>query len=281
MAARLPCPPFSPPGLSSRITPCQPGSLPPPRHGVPSFGRGAPPPLPLPVLPCPSLPSSPGPFFRCPADPCVCPRALLIPVRPDLARPPPPQHLCAIVRPLSATGGLLFPSVPCPPKGGPEASVALPLLACVRLFRCLACNPRPHIASLVPATSDRPSLGPPLPLPATSLHLPVPPHRILRGFTHCSTRPPLFLLMARPAVQLIVWAPTREKAIQRMQRALGDTVIEGVPTTIDYHKLILDVKDFKAGKVDTAFIPKHEDELATPPPPPTKKKTKTAAKRKA
>ncbi|KAK7841743.1 biotin carboxylase 1, partial [Quercus suber] len=62
--------------------------------------------------------------------------------------------------------------------------------------------------------------------------------------------------------KLIVWAPTREKAIQRMKRALDDTIITGVPTTIEYHKLILDVEDFKNGKVDTAFIPKHEQELA-------------------
>ncbi|KAF3780766.1 Biotin carboxylase 1 [Nymphaea thermarum] len=46
--------------------------------------------------------------------------------------------------------------------------------------------------------------------------------------------------------KLIVWAPTREKAIARMKRALEDT-------------------DFKAGNVDTAFIPKHEKELAAPP----------------
>uniref|UniRef100_A0A1D1YBB4 biotin carboxylase n=2 Tax=Magnoliopsida TaxID=3398 RepID=A0A1D1YBB4_9ARAE len=64
--------------------------------------------------------------------------------------------------------------------------------------------------------------------------------------------------------KLIVWAPTREKAIERMKRALNDTVITGVPTTIDYHKLILDVEDFQDGKVDTAFIPKHEKELAGP-----------------
>ncbi|CAN6462289.1 unnamed protein product [Victoria cruziana] len=64
--------------------------------------------------------------------------------------------------------------------------------------------------------------------------------------------------------KLIVWAPTREKAIARMKRALEDTVITGIPTTIDYHKLILDIEDFKAGKVDTAFIPKHERELAGP-----------------
>ncbi|KAK9268743.1 hypothetical protein L1049_000504 [Liquidambar formosana] len=64
--------------------------------------------------------------------------------------------------------------------------------------------------------------------------------------------------------KLIVWAPTRERAIERMKRALGDTVITGIPTTIEYHKLILDVEDFKNGKVDTAFIPKHEHELAAP-----------------
>ncbi|XP_050373066.1 biotin carboxylase 1, chloroplastic [Argentina anserina] len=64
--------------------------------------------------------------------------------------------------------------------------------------------------------------------------------------------------------KLIVWAPTREKAIDRMKRALNDTIITGVPTTIEYHKLILEIEDFKNGKVDTAFIPKHEEELAAP-----------------
>ncbi|WOL17220.1 hypothetical protein Cni_G26009 [Canna indica] len=64
--------------------------------------------------------------------------------------------------------------------------------------------------------------------------------------------------------KLIVWAPTREKAIERMKRALDETIITGVPTTIEYHKLILDIEDFRKGKVDTAFIPKHEAELAAP-----------------
>ncbi|XP_047969487.1 biotin carboxylase 1, chloroplastic-like [Salvia hispanica] len=66
--------------------------------------------------------------------------------------------------------------------------------------------------------------------------------------------------------KLIVWGPTRERAIERMKRALNDTIITGVPTTIDYHKLILEVEDFKTGKVDTAFIPKHEEELTAPYP---------------
>ncbi|XP_042404294.1 biotin carboxylase 2, chloroplastic-like [Zingiber officinale] len=64
--------------------------------------------------------------------------------------------------------------------------------------------------------------------------------------------------------KLIVWAPTRERAIERMKRALSDTIITGVPTTIEYHKLILDIEDFRNGKVDTAFIPKHENELVAP-----------------
>ncbi|KAK1268850.1 hypothetical protein QJS04_geneDACA014003 [Acorus gramineus] len=43
-----------------------------------------------------------------------------------------------------------------------------------------------------------------------------------------------------------------------------DSFMAGIPTTIDYHKLILDVEDFRNGKIDTAFIPKHENELAAP-----------------
>ncbi|XP_020083331.1 biotin carboxylase 2, chloroplastic [Ananas comosus] len=64
--------------------------------------------------------------------------------------------------------------------------------------------------------------------------------------------------------KLIVWAPTRERAIERMKRALDDTIITGIPTTIEYHKLILDIEDFRNGIVDTAFIPKHEKDLAAP-----------------
>ncbi|KAI5057225.1 hypothetical protein GOP47_0027240 [Adiantum capillus-veneris] len=67
--------------------------------------------------------------------------------------------------------------------------------------------------------------------------------------------------------KLIVWAPTRERAIARMKRALDDTIITGIPTTIDYHRIILEVEDFKKGNVDTAFIPKHEKELVKPTTP--------------
>ncbi|MEW5307841.1 MAG: hypothetical protein WDW36_010214 [Sanguina aurantia] len=68
--------------------------------------------------------------------------------------------------------------------------------------------------------------------------------------------------------KLIVWGADRDKAIARMQRALDETVILGVPTTGPYHKLILATEDFKAGNVNTSFIPTHLDELKTPPETP-------------
>lgn len=65
--------------------------------------------------------------------------------------------------------------------------------------------------------------------------------------------------------KLIVWAETREQAVIRMRRALSEAVITGVPTTIPYHLLILDVPEFNQGKVDTGFIVKHADKLVSPP----------------
>ncbi|KVH97571.1 Acetyl-CoA carboxylase, biotin carboxylase [Cynara cardunculus var. scolymus] len=54
--------------------------------------------------------------------------------------------------------------------------------------------------------------------------------------------------------KLIVWAPTREKAIERMKRALNDTIITGVPTTIEYHKLILDIEVSMTSKTETLIL---------------------------
>jgi hypothetical protein len=58
------------------------------------------------------------------------------------------------------------------------------------------------------------------------------------------------------------------QAITRMLRALDETVIVGVPTTGPFHKLILNHPAFRAGDVDTGFIPKYQEELTTPPPEP-------------
>ena len=56
--------------------------------------------------------------------------------------------------------------------------------------------------------------------------------------------------------KLIVHAETREDAIKRMARALDEYIIEGIKTTIPFHKQIMANKDFIEGNIDTRFIEK-------------------------
>ncbi len=54
--------------------------------------------------------------------------------------------------------------------------------------------------------------------------------------------------------KLIVHAETREDAIKRMSRALDEYIIEGIKTTIVFHKIIMTNKDFIEGNIDTSFL---------------------------
>ena len=54
--------------------------------------------------------------------------------------------------------------------------------------------------------------------------------------------------------KLIVHAETREDAIKRMARALDEFIIEGIKTTIFFHKRIMANKDFIEGNIDTSFL---------------------------
>ncbi len=54
--------------------------------------------------------------------------------------------------------------------------------------------------------------------------------------------------------KLIVHADTREEAIKRMARALDEYRIEGIKTTIFFHKRIMAHKDFIEGDIDTSFL---------------------------
>jgi acetyl-CoA carboxylase biotin carboxylase subunit len=69
--------------------------------------------------------------------------------------------------------------------------------------------------------------------------------------------------------KLIVRARTRMEAITRMKYALEEFRIEGIPTTVDFHKKILSHPDFIAGEFDTSFIEKMSKEAG-------EKKTETA-----
>jgi acetyl-CoA carboxylase biotin carboxylase subunit len=56
--------------------------------------------------------------------------------------------------------------------------------------------------------------------------------------------------------KLIVWAPDRPKAIDRMQRALSEFQVDGrgVKTTIPFHRAVLADERFRAGDVNTSFL---------------------------
>lgn len=54
--------------------------------------------------------------------------------------------------------------------------------------------------------------------------------------------------------KLIVSAQTREEAIIKMKRALEETVIEGIKTTIPFHLAMMDDKAFKSGQFTTKYL---------------------------
>jgi acetyl-CoA carboxylase biotin carboxylase subunit len=54
--------------------------------------------------------------------------------------------------------------------------------------------------------------------------------------------------------KLIVWGKDRNTAIKRMKRALRECAITGIPTTIDFHRQILNHPQFLAGNISTNFI---------------------------
>lgn len=54
--------------------------------------------------------------------------------------------------------------------------------------------------------------------------------------------------------KLLVWAPTREEAIARMQRALDEYHIEGIKTTIPFHKAVMESDAFRRGEFDTSYV---------------------------
>ncbi len=56
--------------------------------------------------------------------------------------------------------------------------------------------------------------------------------------------------------KLIVHGKTREEAIARMKRALDEFRIEGIKTTIPFHKKIFDHPDFIKGNFNTDFLEK-------------------------
>jgi acetyl-CoA carboxylase, biotin carboxylase subunit len=61
--------------------------------------------------------------------------------------------------------------------------------------------------------------------------------------------------------KLIVHAPTRIEAVERMKRALHELRIEGVDTSVPFHLRVMDEPDFRAGNLDIRYLETHEEAL--------------------
>ncbi len=58
--------------------------------------------------------------------------------------------------------------------------------------------------------------------------------------------------------KLIVWGKDRNAAIKRMNRALNECAVTGIPTTINFHLTLLNKTKFMDGKIHTKYV---EEEL--------------------
>jgi acetyl-CoA carboxylase biotin carboxylase subunit len=61
--------------------------------------------------------------------------------------------------------------------------------------------------------------------------------------------------------KLSVWAPTRERAVARMRRALSEYVVTGIRTNLAFHEKLFVHPDFVAGNYDTGFLDRHAEAL--------------------
>ncbi len=57
--------------------------------------------------------------------------------------------------------------------------------------------------------------------------------------------------------KLIIWAEDRERAIERVKRALWEFQIGGVRHNIPFHQVVMDNPQWREGNYDTSFIPRY------------------------
>lgn len=80
--------------------------------------------------------------------------------------------------------------------------------------------------------------------------------RIDSGVYPGYTIPPFYDSMV---AKLIAWGATRKEAIERMKRGLAEFHIEGIKTTIPFHKEVMKNKEFLSGQYTTDFVSKFFD----------------------
>jgi len=92
------------------------------------------------------------------------------------------------------------------------------------------------------------------PTPGTLTRLKVPTGEGVRVDTHLREGDQVSPHYDSLIAKVIVLRPDRATAIARMDEALGQMEIEGVPSTIDLHRGILAHPEFRAGRITTGFV---------------------------
>ena len=117
-----------------------------------------------------------------------------------------------------------------------------------------------RITSEDPANGFLPSTG-----RISYLHLPSGPGVRWDGGIEVGTEVGLYYdpMLAK----LIVYAPTRETAIERMHRALLELTIEGVETSRDFHLRMMEDEDFRTGAIEIQWLERKLDTILAVKPP--------------
>ena len=67
--------------------------------------------------------------------------------------------------------------------------------------------------------------------------------------------------------KLVVWAADRPQAIARMRRALDEYRVDGIRTSVPFHRKLMDSEAFVAGDLHTGYLDEHPELLTAGPDP--------------
>lgn len=98
----------------------------------------------------------------------------------------------------------------------------------------------------------------PCPGTVTGLHLPGGKGvRVDSAIYSGYTIPPFYDAMI---AKISVWAKSRQEAIEKLHSALGEVIIEGVDTNVDFLYELLENEEFRQGKTDIEFLERRNGE---------------------
>ena len=117
-----------------------------------------------------------------------------------------------------------------------------------------------RITSEDPSNSFLPSTG-----RVQYLHVPSGPG--VRWDSGIETGSEISLYYDPMLAKLIVWAPNRAEAVERMHRALLELTIEGVDTSRDFHLRVMEDADFRSGAIEIQWLERRLADLTNVQPP--------------